>query len=48
MIATDSPSSIEAAGLSPRKAEGAGAVSVITAMIVKIHSSTGTLRKPST
>ena len=47
MIATE-PKSIEAVALSPRKAVGAGAMSVMIAMMARIQSSTGMLRKPST
>ena len=47
MTAID-PKSIEAVAFSPRKAAGAGAMSVMIAMVARIQSSTGMLRKPST
>ena len=48
-MATESPKSIEAvAVVAAEGARAPGAVSVMTAMIARIQSSTGTLRKLST
>ena len=48
LVTATEPNSIEAVALSPRNAAGAGAMSVMIAIVARIHSSTGMLRKPST
>ena len=48
LVTAKDPKIIWAVAVSPRKAAGAGAMSVMIAMVARIHSSTGMLRKPST